>query len=203
MATRLSRWFRKETKGFKLIFLGCAALLAYVLWVAALVTASIFIHPSVMYALPPTSSFALYSVIAQAFLNLILLLVSKQWRFGLWLWGIFAVLLGLIAATSHASTMEHLLAPPTEEMLFRCMPIALSIKKWGCSWKVFGVAAISSLFFGVMHSDGPLLLFSGFGALMSVVFLKSGGFTKNYKKATLMSIAVHGTWNLSVFLMLI
>ncbi|MBI2038971.1 MAG: CPBP family intramembrane metalloprotease [Candidatus Niyogibacteria bacterium] len=98
-----------------------------------------------------------------------------------------------------------------EEVLFRLVPLAAAVKM-ECSFpKLMAVIAVSSVIFGYLHGILPelqrgeapdfllatLFIFiqGVFGFLLSLVFLKCGGYAGKFKKAFLASTATHILYN--------
>ena len=78
-----------------------------------------------------------------------------------------------------------------EELIFR-LPLALAIKRWGVSWKLWSAVVISSVLFGLFHGSPWCILIQGMhGSLLALAFVKCGGLSHNWKKALFASFAVH------------
>ncbi len=79
-----------------------------------------------------------------------------------------------------------------EEAGYRFMPLVLAVEKWGSSRKIWLVVLIISVLFGLRHGSYLLILQQGvFGMILSLVFLKCGGFGKKYLRAYVASITAH------------
>jgi hypothetical protein len=89
-----------------------------------------------------------------------------------------------------------------EEACYRFFPLVLAIEKWGNSNKVLVVAVVASIFFGLDHAHHPLFfkmfVQGAFGLILSIVFLKCGGFNKNYFKAFATTTVMHAIMSYSL-----
>jgi len=95
-----------------------------------------------------------------------------------------------------------------QEMIFRFFPLAVAVRLWGASGRVLLVAVASSIVFGLIHEGYqywlyPILLQGVAGIYFVILFLKCGGFQKNYAKAVSVCIAVHFFWNMSADLKIV
>ena len=90
-----------------------------------------------------------------------------------------------------------------EEFLFRFLPLVaiLQITKnapKNDGW-VLGVTIASSMLFGYLHGGVPFIFLQGvLGFLLSVVFLKCGGFQGKFLKAIVASSLCHLAFNLLI-----
>ncbi len=82
-----------------------------------------------------------------------------------------------------------------EELIFR-LPLAIFVRMGWSLEKVFVVAVPLSVFFGFLHGGISHIFLQGVsGFIFSIVFLKCGGWQRNYTKALLASTATHFMFN--------
>ncbi len=82
-----------------------------------------------------------------------------------------------------------------EELLFR-LPLAIFVRMGWSLEKVFVVAVVLSLLFGFLHGGISHIFLQGVsGFIFSVVFLKCGGWQRNYAKALIASTVTHFMFN--------
>lgn len=87
-----------------------------------------------------------------------------------------------------------------EELFFR-WPLALFLEKSARPMFVLLAALLSSVIFGYAHGGWINIFIQGvFGFVLSLVFIKCGGNSKNFWKALGSSFAVHYAYDLIVFL---
>lgn len=85
-----------------------------------------------------------------------------------------------------------ILAVFVEEVIFRVAPLTLATLLCKSPQTVLLVAGASSVIFGLVHGSWHHIFIQGVaGILFSCVFLKCGGFSKKYVKATAASVATH------------
>jgi len=91
-----------------------------------------------------------------------------------------------------------------EEILFRLIPLTFAVEVWGTSKKVFLVAIVSSIIFGVLHGGYDHIFLQGIsGFVYCIVFLKCGGLNENYIKGFLSSSTAHFLFNMTIVLILV
>lgn len=88
--------------------------------------------------------------------------------------------------------------PIMEEIIFRFLPLAMVISFISSSPRfVFGVSSFFAVLFGTIHPYGLPgkidVAIAGF--MFSLIFLKCGGLTKHFRKATIAAIAAHTASN--------
>jgi len=89
-----------------------------------------------------------------------------------------------------------------EEIIFRLIPLGLSMVCWGKSYKVFVVAILSSVVFGWGHNGFEHVFIQGWGGIIfSIVFLKAGGFQEKFFKATFCCTIAHFSFNAILFVL--
>jgi membrane protease YdiL (CAAX protease family) len=82
-----------------------------------------------------------------------------------------------------------------EEALFR-LPLAAAAMKWGKSWLIIMAAALISIFFGYLHGGFSFILIQGVGGfILSIIFLKAGGFNGKIIKPLIASSTAHLLYN--------
>ncbi len=92
-----------------------------------------------------------------------------------------------------------------EEILFRFIPLGSVICLGASPGLVLLTAVVSSIIFGLSHGRKAYYLFSqGAGGLIySLLFLKCGGFQKEFLTALLVVIIAHALFNIFVALFLL
>jgi len=85
-----------------------------------------------------------------------------------------------------------------EEMMFR-LPLMIAVNADADKKIIFLFAFILSVVFGLLHGGIEHIFLQGAGGfLYCILFLKCGGYQKNYLQATAVSTAAHFLWNLSL-----
>lgn len=85
-----------------------------------------------------------------------------------------------------------------EEIIFR-LPLAIFVERNWSTDKVLTVAVPLSAVFGYLHGGIMHVFLQGVsGFMFSLVFLKCGGWQRNYAKAVLASTATHFLFNVTV-----
>lgn len=85
-----------------------------------------------------------------------------------------------------------------EEIIFR-LPLAIFVQRNWPLDKVLTIAILLSVIFGYLHGGIMHLFLQGMsGFMFSLVFLKCGGWQRNYAKGVLVSTATHFMFNVAV-----
>ncbi len=93
-----------------------------------------------------------------------------------------------------------LLSAIVEEIIFRLLPLSLSVLFWGKSYKVFVIMILSAIVFGWLHNGFEHIFIQGFSAvILGILFLKTGGFQMKFLKATFCCVIVHFSFNMICF----
>ncbi|MBI2048103.1 MAG: CPBP family intramembrane metalloprotease [Parcubacteria group bacterium] len=103
------------------------------------------------------------------------------------------------------------MGPVLEEVLFRLLPtmlLAETLRSQSSEKQrtrsILTIAVISSIIFGLFHGALINILFQGVsGFILFFVFLKCGGYKKQYAHALCASVAVHSSYNAMVLPMII
>jgi len=83
-----------------------------------------------------------------------------------------------------------------EELLFRFVPLGLAVKFFGRSPLVILTAILFSVLFGLCHGGFRHIFLQGVtGFVLSIVFLKCGGFQKKLLRATFVCAIIHASLN--------
>ncbi|MBI1957338.1 MAG: CPBP family intramembrane metalloprotease [Candidatus Niyogibacteria bacterium] len=110
-----------------------------------------------------------------------------------------------------------ILAVLLEEIIFRFIPLSVAVRMKCSFTKLMAIAIASSVIFGFLHgilpalkrgdamefmNGVPFIFIQGVsGFLLSIAFLKCGGYAGKFEKALLASTAIHGLEN-SIILLL-
>jgi len=104
-----------------------------------------------------------------------------------------------------------------EEVVFRFIPIAASVRIFGKKYKIFIVLILVSGLFGFLHGGWSFIFFQGFcGLTLCLLYLKCGGlsteylkqssffdktkfFFKKHSKALFASTVAHAMFNFSIY----
>lgn len=85
-----------------------------------------------------------------------------------------------------------------EEVMFRLLPIYFILTR-DLDKYILHAIIISSIVFGYIHGSALNILTQGFtGMILSIVFLKCGGFFEDFAKGTLSSTFAHVIFNLVI-----
>lgn len=91
-----------------------------------------------------------------------------------------------------------------EEMLFRWLPLYLTVKADKPFQEKMLMAIVFSLIFGLVHGSVLSILFQGIsGFIWSLLWFKCGGLQGHYIKATAVTTLTHALWNGGIAIVLL
>jgi len=103
--------------------------------------------------------------------------------------------------TTETLVLVTVIAPIIEEIIFRVIPLSVTIFIFKTSWPILVVAIVSSFIFGHTHGGYEFIPIQGvLGITLCVVFFKCGGLQKKKIKATGATMLTHSIYNGIVFL---